>query len=211
VVAALGNPVVVILVLAGIFDGLSGNPIHSILLLAVAVALAWDGLARHRTRLDPSPAVGWTEPAGLDRRGALTGIGPTLAGRKGSVLPAPVVAVGIIVYAVIAGGFSRYSWPMTVAAMIPGSIALVIAWGSLSPARPKPPKLEPGGALAWASVFVALGIWELTNLLLQPSLTTDSYAHPTLSVLTDPLLGSHPSRSIALALWLALGWFLVQR
>src|SRR6266496_2291023 len=93
VVAVLGNPVVVILVLAGIFDGLSGNPIHSILLFAVAVALAWDGLARHRIRPGLSPAVGPTEPAGLDRTGAITGIEPTLAERKGSVLPAPVVAI----------------------------------------------------------------------------------------------------------------------
>jgi hypothetical protein len=65
--------------------------------------------------------------------------------------------------------------------------------------------------VAWILVFVALGLWELTNLLLQPSLTTDSQAHPTLSVLTDPVLGSHLGRSIGLALWLGLGWFLVRR
>jgi hypothetical protein len=60
-------------------------------------------------------------------------------------------------------------------------------------------------------VFVALGLWELTQLLLQPSLTTDSQAHPTLSVLTDPVLGTHPGRSIALFAWAAFGWFLLQR
>ena len=60
-------------------------------------------------------------------------------------------------------------------------------------------------------MVVALGLFELTNLLLQPSLTTDSYAHPTLSVMTDPVLASHPGRSAVLFLWLALGWFLFRR
>ena len=63
--------------------------------------------------------------------------------------------------------------------------------------------------MAWAAVFVTLGLWELTQLLLQPTLTTDSYAHPTISVLSDPVLATHPGRSIALFVWLALGWFLV--
>jgi len=54
------------------------------------------------------------------------------------------------------------------------------------------------------------GLWELTQLLLQPTLTTDSYAHPTISVLTDPVLASHVGRSILLFVWLAVGWFLVR-
>jgi hypothetical protein len=63
----------------------------------------------------------------------------------------------------------------------------------------------------WAAVFVALGLWELGAWLLQPSLTTGSPAHPTISILLDPLLGSHPGRSVGFAAWLALGWFLVRR
>src|SRR5207253_478517 len=38
-VAAIRDPVVVILLLAGIFDGLAGNVIHSILLVAVGLVL----------------------------------------------------------------------------------------------------------------------------------------------------------------------------
>ena len=57
----------------------------------------------------------------------------------------------------------------------------------------------------------ALSLWELISLLLQPSLTTDSYAHPTISVLTDPVLASHPGRTIVLILWLAFGWFLLRQ
>jgi hypothetical protein len=63
----------------------------------------------------------------------------------------------------------------------------------------------------WAAVFLALGVLELTNLLLQRSFKADSHAHPTLSVLTDPILASHPGRSVALLTWLTVGWFLLKR
>ncbi|MDP9342486.1 MAG: hypothetical protein M3Q23_10430 [Actinomycetota bacterium] len=68
----------------------------------------------------------------------------------------------------------------------------------------RPSCREGGGVLA-------LALWELTELLLQPSLRTDSPAHPTLSVLTDPVLATYPGRSVALLLWVAFGWFLVKR
>ena len=58
---------------------------------------------------------------------------------------------------------------------------------------------------------MAAGLWELSALVQQPSLTADSYAHPTISSLADPLLGSHPGRSLALAIWLGLGWLVVRQ
>src|SRR5205823_7023181 len=83
-------------------------------------------------------------------------------------------------YVVLVGGFGRYSWPATVAVLCPAAGVLLIAWrGNLNKSAGSR-KLDPIGALAWASVFVALAIWELTELLLQPSLRTDSYAHPTI-------------------------------
>jgi hypothetical protein len=60
-------------------------------------------------------------------------------------------------------------------------------------------------------VFVALGLWELQALLLQPSLTTSSWAHPTLSTLMDPVLASHLGRSISLGAWLLIGGWLLER
>jgi hypothetical protein len=60
-------------------------------------------------------------------------------------------------------------------------------------------------------VFVAACLWELWSLLEQPNLATSSYAHPTISTLTDPVLSTWAGRSIVLAGWLALGWFLVER
>jgi hypothetical protein len=121
------------------------------------------------------------------------------------------VIAAAIAFAAIVGTFGRYSWPATVAIILPGTAALLITWRGPLRHRAEPGPTPLVGIVAWASVFVALALWELTSLLLQPSLTTDSYAHPTLSVLTDPALATHPGRSIALFAWLALGGFLILR
>ncbi len=107
------------------------------------------------------------------------------------------------------GGFARYSWPVTVAIVLVGSVVVAIAWrGPLIRDVDLP---DPRGAVAWAIVFVTLGLWELANLLMQPSLTTDSWEHPTLSTLMDSVLGSHPARTISIFVWLLVGGFLIRR
>jgi len=184
--AAVRDPIIGILLLAGIFDWLSGNAIHSVLLFTAALALAWDAIVPH-----PIEGTGPAVPV------------PTRLG--------PIPVAGALAYSVIIGGFGRYSWTTTIAVIVPAGAALALAWRRRGHAGPGPKRLDPVGEVAWASVFVALALWELTQLLLQPSLTTDSYAHPTISVLTDPVLTTHPGRSIVLFLWLALGWFLLQR
>ena len=125
--------------------------------------------------------------------------------------PPAVAIVAAVVYALIIGGFGRYSWPATVAVVVPGAMALILTWREESYPRGDMAPLDRVGAIAWISAFVGLALWELAALLLQPSLTTDSYTHPTISVLTDPLLATHPGRSITLLLWLGLGWFIMQR
>ncbi len=124
----------------------------------------------------------------------------------------PLTIVAAVAYAWIAGGFARFTWPISVSIAIPGVMAVVAAWLEPIEHRPNVPKLEPEGAVAWASVFIALGIWELATLLMQPALTVNSYTHPTISYLVDPILNQHHlDRSIALCLWLAFGWYLMER
>jgi hypothetical protein len=181
----LRDPVAPILALAAIFDAISGNPIHSILLFGAAAALVRESfIARREPSLEHDPLI----------------------------LPAPpmwILVMTAVLYAVLIGEFGRYSWPATVGVTAVAGVGILLAWrGPLHPPQAAP-EIRRAGGIAWASVFVTLGLWELTQLLLQPSLTTDSWAHPTISVLSDPVLGGDIGRTVVLFLWLAVGWFLV--
>ena len=190
-VARLRDPVVGILLLAGFFDGISGNPIHGIVLGAVGLALAWDVAGAHvatvpRIAVQPHRVEGRTTAA---------------------------ILLAAAMFSAVIGGFARFSWPATLPVVAVASAGLVLAWRGPWPGTVPPPTAEiaPVGVAAWSSAFIALGLWELTQLLLQPSLTTDSYAHPTVSTLMELVLASHPGRSIVMFVWLGFGWFLMQR
>lgn len=113
---------------------------------------------------------------------------------------------GAALYAAVVGWFARYSWPATVAVAGLGAAVVAAGWRKPqeTPAASSSPRL-------WGVLLVAGGLWELSALLQQPDLTTESQAHPTISTLTDPLLASHGGRSTVLGVWLALGWYLVRR
>jgi hypothetical protein len=120
------------------------------------------------------------------------------------------VAAGLT-YAVVVGAFKRYSWPATMAVVVLGCLMVAIGWQGPLRQRAELTGRALRAAWLWAVVMVAGGLWELSSLLQQPHLTTDSPAHPTISALTDPLLSSHPGRAIALGAWLLIGWFLAGR
>jgi hypothetical protein len=197
-VGSVRRPVVAILVLAGLGDILSGDPVvHGSALVLVGAAIALDG-RRHRTAdLAAVPVDRGSSPAAL---GTVEPVVP--------LRPALVLGGGAL--ALLVGAFARYSWPATIAVAIPAVAGVAIAWRTPA-GRTDPGPVDPLGARAWAGVFVALGLYELTNLLLQPTLTHGSRTHPTVSVLLDPSLASHPGRTAFLAVWLAAGWFLVER
>lgn len=201
------RPVVPVLIAAGIVDTLSGGPVgHGLLLVVVALALAVD-TARRRNAQPARPAE-VEEHEGPDGVVVLTERPEPrpLASRL-----TPRLFLGGLAYAVIVGAFARYSWPVTLAVMVPGIGAIAITWRTPSLDGGGSGPVERVGAFAWSTVFIALGLWELTALLLQPDLVTMSYAHPTLSALMDPVLASHAGRSATLFVWLGLGWFLLER
>jgi hypothetical protein len=125
-------------------------------------------------------------------------------------LSAAWLAAGIL-YAVVVGSFSRYSWPATVPVAGLGAAVVAIGWRAPRLARPAPARPPAAGLALWGLLFVAGCLWELWSLLEQPNLATSSYAHPTISTLTDPVLSTWAGRSVVLAGWLGLGWFLVER
>ncbi len=125
-----------------------------------------------------------------------------------------LVAIGsalAVIYALTVGSFTRYSWPATAGVVGIGAGVVVIGWGGPTRRRRIPAKFARIGALTWGCLFVGASLWELSALLLQPNIETSSFAHPTISALTDPLLASGPGRSITLLLWIALGAYLVER
>jgi hypothetical protein len=192
--AAAREPIIVgIFVLAGIFEVLSGDPVaHGAVLFAVGGLLSWDAVHRRHQEPDPSPAEPSVEPLPRAR-----------------VKPAVVVAG--LAYAALAGTFGRYTWPSTISIVGPGAAGVAVAWRKPTHQATDPPGLDPWGTASWVAVFLALALWELAALLLQPSLTTPSSAHPTISTLMDPVLASNLGRSLTLLLWLAFGWLLMDR
>ena len=163
---------------------------------------------------DAAPASAGPADAGLGgivrAETAPADAAPVSAGRSRWLVTGAALAGGAA-FAVVTGSFSRYSWPATIAVMAAGVAAVARGWRGPARLRPDPGPLPLAGTAAWVGVLVAGGLWELSALLQQPTLTTGSYAHPTISTLTDPLLSAAPGRTLVLAAWLALGWALVRR
>jgi hypothetical protein len=199
--AGVREPVIVCLLVAALFDELSGNPLHSIVFVGAAVALAITR-ARERVSLGTGerPVDAWSEaPESLARM--RSGLG------RSSV---PLLLLPAMGFALFVGWFDRYSVVASLAVAVVGAFAIALSWHG--PFRDEPLEIvEPSGKTLWVLVVVALAGWELTNLFLQPTLTTDSWAHPTISVLADPVLGSRIWRSLALFGWLRVGWGLLRR
>lgn len=197
--AGLRAPVVWILLAIAFFTAISGKPVDGVLMLLVAVGLAWDAGRRALRRSEiAEPVAATAGPARL--RG----------GRRRAVVTGALLA-GVASYAGVVGSFSRYSWPVTACIIGLGTVVVLIGWHGPVRARPAGGRLPAAGTLAWIAVLVAGCLWELGALLQQPSITTDSYPHPTISTLTDPVLATSPGRAVVLLAWVALGWYLVER
>jgi hypothetical protein len=195
------EPVVLILLAIAFFTSISGKPVDGVLMLIVATGLAWDAGRRGRgTEHDGAPQAADT----LASR-------PAHASARRRLLVIAALVISGAAYAGVMGSFIRYSWPATAGIILLGTVVVLIGWHGPLRNRPIRGRLPVAGTIAWVVVLFAGGLWELSALLLQPSITTDSYAHPTISTLTDPVLSTAPGRSLIIAAWLALGWYLVER
>lgn len=189
---ALRDPVVWIFVLAGTAEILARDPrLHTTLLFVVAAVLVADTV-RHGA---PRQPVAHRDAPTRRRRS----IGWTVA-----------LAAAVVGYAAIVGSFQRFTYPVTVGVGIPAAVVLVWSWRAPGRRRPEGPPNRLG-MLPWLAVFVGVALCELVSFVLQPSLTTNSAAHPTVSALADPIFVHHLGRSAGIGLWAAVGWFLVGR
>lgn len=184
----LRHRVAVILTIAGVVDVVTGDPAtHGLALVAVAIALFGERVSERRN-----------------------GGTATEASRARFRITTPM-AVGAVGYAAIAGTFARFSWPLTTAVVAPGAAAVTFAWRGTPVVGSTTDGARPNSAVPWIVVLLALAAWEVQALLLQPTLTTSSWAHPTFSTLMDSVLSSYVGRAVSLMAWLALGGFLLER
>ncbi len=202
------HPLVLLFLVSAFLSWLAADRVRALFLLSVGAMLAWDLARRQDGRSGSVPAS--NGPADATPVAAFTAesVDRRRAAMRRWLLPA--VALGVA-YSVVVGRFVRYSWPATIAVMAPSVGAVVLAWRSAGDSGTEPASVGGIGLLGWAFVWVGAAIWEVTALFLQPSFSTDSYAHPTLSYLVNPLLASSPGRSVAVGLWLAFGWYLARR
>lgn len=204
------QPIVAILLLISFFTVISGKPLDGLLMVVVATALAWEAGIRAR---DMRAA------RALATEGVLQDQADQSAQHSAwRVRPGPPrlrhVVLGIaaaFVYSLTVGSFTRYSWPVTAGVVGLGAGVVLVGWGGPTRKRAIPARFARHGMLLWGSLLVAGGLWELTALLEQPNIEQSSWAHPTISTLTDPLLSTSFGRSVALLGWIGLGAFLVER
>lgn len=192
------QPIVLILLLIALFTTVTGKPLDGFLMLTVATLLIWDAMRPQPVQYPDFGTAGRGSACRhrVTRRQLAAGLSWFAAG---------------LVYAAVVGGFTRYSWPATIPVVALGCLAVAVGWQGPLRRRAALTGRALRRAWLWGVVLVAGGLWELSSLLQQPHLTTDSYAHPTISALTDPLLGSHPGRTVALGAWLLIGYFLAER
>ncbi len=110
-----------------------------------------------------------------------------------------------------AGRWELYDWRLKVATGIPGVLVALLMLTHRPPDEGTAPGRPARLWWLWAVVAVGICVQELVSFAQQPTPTTGSHEHPTLSFLIEPLLASPLVRGCLLAGWLAGGYYLLRR
>jgi len=124
-------------------------------------------------------------------------------------VPARVAPLGwwdalIVVYAALAALCRPLTAPAAVAVLLAGAALLALAARRQVP--PQPVICSRRAVLPWMVLALLLAGWELTAML-----WGNDSAHPSLSLLLDPVLDTYPGRLVGYLAWLATGRWLVTR
>lgn len=94
-----------------------------------------------------------------------------------------------------------------------GIAGLVLVWARTPrlPSRRSDGKASARGWPVWAVIGVVACLWELTSFIAQQAWPLDQEAHPAVSDLVGPLLGTWFGRVVFLMLWAAAGWWLLRQ
>jgi hypothetical protein len=118
------------------------------------------------------------------------------------------VLVPVLALLSLIGGFFRsFTLPANVYVVLVGG---ALTWLGLSSRLPKlaTRRRLPAGTLWWLVPALFLAVVELINFMFRDG---ETYAHPTLSILMDPVLNQYPARSAVYFGWLTAFWGLVRR
>lgn len=183
----LSKPLLII-VIAGCFHLGRGALVDGIVFLGTAAALAVAEGVASGPRFDATgrhrqfPAVGGRLSTGRSRLPAAMALAAVPLGWVISTWGLATIAVTVV------------GPPMLYLALTTGGTA----------GRPR------SGWRLWAVVGVLTCLWELAQFLQQPDARTDSWDHPTLSVVLDPLFAPGPGRTVLVIVWLVTGVFLAR-
>jgi hypothetical protein len=175
---------IAIIIIAGLFHLGRGAEVDGVVFVTIGVALV---IAERRERPAPRPLV------------------------RREPLSTQWIVVGVLLcagYGLLVGGWDLASAPVVLAVAIPGLLILPLAWRVGPPRRGERPGPKKW---LWAGVMVLVCLWELISFLSQPDPRTDSYDHPTLSAILNPMFGSPTIRTVVLMVWLAIGLWLARR
>lgn len=127
------------------------------------------------------------------------------AGQQAWVRPAVIVPVFVLV-SVIGGFFPSFSPAANVYVLLVGGALFWLGMSGRALGPPRPATPLGRGVLWWLVPLAVLVVAELVNFALG-----STPAHPTLSLLADPLLDHYLPRALGYYGWLVAYWGLVQR
>lgn len=110
----------------------------------------------------------------------------------------------ILMYAVLAAFCRPLTAPAAIVVLLPG-----VALFALMARRRVPPEraaCSRGAVVPWVVLVLLFCGWELTA-----ALWGNDSAHPTFSLLLDPILETYPGRLLGWIAWLGVGRWLVTR
>jgi|SRR6266568_41196 len=119
---------------------------------------------------------------------------------------AALIGLGLAGYAWVDATAAPFSIRALVGVLIPGAVLAAIAY-RWRPSRIAPPeRLDVTGMSYWAICITMLFEWEAS------AFRDNSWPwHPSLTNLINPLLAPHPLKSVAIVVWMLVGWALVKR
>jgi hypothetical protein len=113
---------------------------------------------------------------------------------------------GLAVYAWVTAAAAPFSRGALIGVLVPGAVLGAIAIARPPERIPPPDELNLAGMSYWMICLVAFFEWEAS------AWRDNSWPwHPSFTNLIDPLLVPHLIKSLAILVWLAVGWALVRR